>query len=471
MELLAQLLAADGEQPHVLFLRLADGTRHCVLLLPADGPHAALAAALCRGAPRTVRVRERPFLALSLQPGAGPGALAGSLYDAARETWAGAFVLVPWRAPAPARAALALDGAVYQRGGGAETGVSLDCAGDQDEDREPLSPAADGRFTSPRGASATYTLEVCEGGTNGLALCAADPIAAGTTGIVVEVGSPRALRVQVTDRDGRPLAGRAVWLEDPENREWLLAGAMAEDDGSPQARSDAAGVAQLRARADRSYAVGAGGGAYLPGVADVRPGGTTNVVIALERGCTLAGRVLRGGQPVAGATVIASTLPAQAETNQLSMGDSVSREAETDADGRFMLEGLPAGATHLLVATGMEHDVTSVLAVQTVTAVRQVEPQALTVSLAAPGTLRIKSPAAWKQRTVALFVREAFSGLVVAQAESRNGFFADIPLCPARYEVIALPQGPRGGVTVGGCAATVEIRSGATTDAVLKPGG
>jgi len=80
---------------------------------------------------------------------------------------------------------------------------------------------------------------------------------------------------------------------------------------------------------------------------DVAAGRTTRVEFRPPRtgGCTVRGRIVRGGEPVARASVYLWIMKPGGEVSS----DDRGFQSQTDADGRFALEHVPAGEGHLNV--------------------------------------------------------------------------------------------------------------------------
>jgi uncharacterized surface anchored protein len=152
-----------------------------------------------------------------------------------------------------------------------------------------------------------------------------------TTTVELPLGRGAVVRGRVTDEQGAPIAGADVMILDADfarvraQRTTHVGPATAEtaEDGSFTVSGVEPGDAQLSVRKQGYVAIRKA----------IQADGETSVDVQLSRGLSLSGIVTRGGKPVAGATVGAST-PAVGGEHQ---------PAVTDDDGRFTLTGLVAG--------------------------------------------------------------------------------------------------------------------------------
>ncbi|MCL4819350.1 MAG: carboxypeptidase regulatory-like domain-containing protein [Vicinamibacteria bacterium] len=170
------------------------------------------------------------------------------------------------------------------------------------------------------------------------------PEAGGTARIVLEVGVPLAGRV--VDESGAPLAGVAV--------------AAAEDGVLPQAGMPShlllaafRGPGHVETDADGRFALGVGNrphhlAFHKPGfrplvLRDQVPAEAQPRAVTLARGVEIRGRVVRGEEPVAGVAVFARPTAEGGDMMALFSQRADAAEAVSDAEGRFVLEGLAAG--------------------------------------------------------------------------------------------------------------------------------
>lgn len=156
------------------------------------------------------------------------------------------------------------------------------------------------------------------------------------------------VRFLAVDAEGRPLRGATVTLRSInvwDRPDQPIRYCARYHGASPIATTDAQGVAVVRTLPNGAfveYVVGAPGLLARNGRLNVSPA-TVEVATAMVRAGILAGRVLREGKPVAGATVMALTR----------LGDS--QEAvtgKTDADGAYRLTDVIPGMVSLRLQGG-----------------------------------------------------------------------------------------------------------------------
>jgi beta-lactamase regulating signal transducer with metallopeptidase domain len=149
----------------------------------------------------------------------------------------------------------------------------------------------------------------------------------------------RAVTGVVRGPDGKPAAGVVVrWGADP------FAGAT-------QTKTDAEGHFRLRAP-DKPNRLAVLPHDLLPEFPEVEAGGDRKVEVTLKPGGTARGRVVDDtGRPVPGARVIAVTSsPVPGVGNPLWLTEAA---AHTDADGKFVLKGVPEGARFDFLKDGL----------------------------------------------------------------------------------------------------------------------
>jgi protocatechuate 3,4-dioxygenase beta subunit len=192
-------------------------------------------------------------------------------------------------------------------------------------------------------------------------------VAAGRTAVAdVRLAPAAAISGRVVDGQGRPVAGAALraaaaGLEagPPRGREIAL---LAWEEGLPllapgEAVSGADGSFRLASLEFLPHDVVARGDGHLAAHAWGVPAGTSDLVLALDPGAAVIGRVLdAGGVPIAGARVEAR--PGRSpEVHRLydwgnwheDPGRDQAHDARTPADGRFRIAGLQPGAHELQV--------------------------------------------------------------------------------------------------------------------------
>ncbi|MCP4658702.1 MAG: hypothetical protein GY856_25100, partial [bacterium] len=172
---------------------------------------------------------------------------------------------------------------------------------------------------------------------------------AGRQPAIFVVPEPTAIAGRVVDAaTGKPLAGSLVWSGD-----------------DPGARVFAAsdGGYSLTTPSDRRFWVQAEAAGYLPRsgrVAAAAGGPRTGPVLALERAVALSGRVVdEGERPLAGVEV-AAIFASPAGRPPAFRPDEADARAVTDAEGRFRLALLRAGASYALTADLLGYEPASV---------------------------------------------------------------------------------------------------------------
>jgi hypothetical protein len=217
--------------------------------------------------------------------------------------------------------------------GGAALTVTI---GDSEDSLTTASAAADGTFDIdgvPGDGEFRIRAELHpEGG--GRLVSARAAIPASAADMRIEVGKPPSFRVRALRPDGAPLDGIPVKI-------WPLRG-EADDSGTD---------AELRETADRGDvfwpAPPCGRYRLLVDAPEFAPYETT-VVLGVDEAKALEARV-PAGKSVSGIVVDASGAPARGADVSTVIGRAEPRHATTDADGRFRLVGLTAGAHELLV--------------------------------------------------------------------------------------------------------------------------
>jgi len=160
--------------------------------------------------------------------------------------------------------------------------------------------------------------------------------------IMLDAGLPGRVRHDFVLSPEAVVAGRAIGPDGPvaNARIWLeRADATTRRETEQSARLIAAtdddGRFRFTGVAGGRHRVGGGSGATTatPLVVSVAAGGTREITLAMRAAGTLHGRVLRAGRPVAGAHVRTD--------------DGASVEAVSQADGSFVLDGVPPGRVRL----------------------------------------------------------------------------------------------------------------------------
>ena len=171
----------------------------------------------------------------------------------------------------------------------------------------------------------------------------------GTTDLELRLREVPALTGSVLDQDGEPVTDYRLDLR-AGNLGGLIAGERTE-----RRVTDPEGRFSIDRVADGAWNlyVEAEGFGYAGPVSADRPGpGSEPLTITLERGVTLAGRVVDpGGRPVRDARVVWQADSRDLVLNIIKAGPSV--DARSDEAGAFELAGLPAGA--LTVETSSDH--------------------------------------------------------------------------------------------------------------------
>ncbi len=225
-----------------------------------------------------------------------------------------------------AREAIAVEGYLYVHPAGSPVGG-----------RETLAlRVADGAFTTvPLDSGRTY--DVLATGFPGYVQAHATGVRPGGPPVEIVLRRGGDLRGRVVDGDGKPVpAGVAV-----------TAGAMGVDRRQPgtgmTAYTDGAGAFRIEGLADHAFEVIAGGGesdyASGPAVRGVRVG-ATDLVLRVRAGVVLCGRLVDGsGRPFRTHYLAGGAVPPDGAVSSWCRVE--------DAEGRFVLRGLPAGKVAL----------------------------------------------------------------------------------------------------------------------------
>ena len=230
--------------------------------------------------------------------------------------------------------------------GGRLTGTVVDSSGRPVPDFEvTANPESSGDWTSDTVHDAEdgrFTLEDLAPGTYAVEVSARDHATAAVSGVKLVAGQARdvgrirlerggTVRGEVKDASGRPVAGARLSAHQRSDLYRTRTDDPTTDAGGRfEIRGLAAGTAELHARHPR-YATGRATVEVVPGAAPAE------VQIVLEEGGRVEGSVLRRDGSGAGGMMVRATPSA---------GLSL---APTGADGRFVLEHLPAGRVTLTV--------------------------------------------------------------------------------------------------------------------------
>lgn len=249
-------------------------------------------------------------------------------------------------------------------------------------------PGPDGSFRIAGLPKGTYQLSVDRPESRMEPEAELEDVAAGSTNVLVELGRMVAVPVLVLGPDGRPVSGATLSgykLEQGRSGRYVIHSSFDGADETPM--TDVQGRGAVRARQGGRLAVMASKPPWIDGraVVDIGRGPpATNVVLRLTAGLRLEGRVLdAAGRPAAGRRIRSSPSPASAVSGDDDTGPA------TDAEGRFRLEGLPAGPVRVAAfARGDEDDIHRTLAMTTVVVRRDGPVARVELRLPAVGAVR-----------------------------------------------------------------------------------
>ena len=163
-------------------------------------------------------------------------------------------------------------------------------------------------------------------------------VAAGSDGLTLGLGAGVTLEGRVSSEDGAPLAGARVTAVHTEHTRFF------------DTRTGADGRYRLGPLPLASYRVVVSKEGWMPRLAS----GTEHEEVMLGRPRRISGRVLGDGQPAAGVEVRARRRAEKDDDKQ--QGNAPERLATSDAEGRFVFEGLwPDSAYRLTATRGEQH--------------------------------------------------------------------------------------------------------------------
>jgi protocatechuate 3,4-dioxygenase beta subunit len=167
-----------------------------------------------------------------------------------------------------------------------------------------------------------------------------DPTKPSVTKIAAKVTNRRSVSGTVVGPEGKPVASAVV--------RWDL---LVSSDSVPETTTAAQGAFRLEGVPDSSNVLSVMAKGLAPSFPMVDAGGDRQVKVEMKAGATIRGRVIDdAGKPIEGVWVVP-----QVPNPKPNWGGSVyldQLQANTDRDGRFTLEGMPAGVKCDMVAEG-----------------------------------------------------------------------------------------------------------------------
>lgn len=243
---------------------------------------------------------------------------------------------------------------------------------------------------------------------------------------------------------GQPLVDVAVYAQPADGAAWGPRFAFAR--GVPSARSDADGRFRIEGLAPGALRLSTSHPDWASTWLDVSltEAGRDGLELRLKRGASVAGAVVAGGQPVAGASVALSPVGEQQG------GSGAESAAEADAAGRFRFEHLEAGE-YALSAQDQSRAADPLILTLRADEVRE----GLRLELRAGATLRVRLLGLEPEEASGAHVM-ASTGLWSAGAErAANGLYVVAGAPAGDVQVAAFISAPRAGVRTVGTHVTV----------------